>query len=74
MIRSIFAFVLALAAACFLGACEQHTWEETKSLHQSHHGDAHGDHDDGHDKDGAGHSKEEAGHDKDGGDHDKGHN
>lgn len=53
-----------LAACLFFASfsCEQHDWEDTKALHETHGHEDHGDHGDGHDD----HGGEDAGH---GGDH-----
>lgn len=60
MKRILFSVFTSLAAIVFLGACEQHSWEDTKHLTQPH-----GDHDSsgGHDA----HAGENDAHDKDGG-------
>ncbi|MCB1099465.1 MAG: hypothetical protein KDN22_28095 [Verrucomicrobiae bacterium] len=36
MKRTVFSVFTSLAAIVFLGACEQHSWEETKHLTQPH--------------------------------------
>jgi hypothetical protein len=52
MKRTVFSVFTSLAAIVFLGACEQHSWEETKHLTQPHgdhavhaSGEEHGGHD-----------------------------
>lgn len=37
----VFPMLLALAAVAFV-SCERHDWEETKKLHEQHHGAGHG--------------------------------
>lgn len=39
----VFPMLLAVAAVAFV-SCERHDWEETKKLHEQHHGAAHGEH------------------------------
>ncbi|HEY8990529.1 MAG TPA: hypothetical protein VIM46_01005 [Luteolibacter sp.] len=43
----VFPTLLALAAVAFV-SCERHEWEETKKLHEQHHGAGHGEHAEGH--------------------------
>lgn len=43
----VFPMLLALAAVAFV-SCERHDWEETKKLHEQHHGAGHGDHAEAH--------------------------
>ena len=51
MTRSFFAFSLSVAVAFFIGACDQHSWEETSSLHGGHGDHDGGGHAEGHEKD-----------------------
>lgn len=39
----VFPMLLAVAAVAFV-SCERHDWEETKKLHEQHHGAGHGEH------------------------------
>jgi len=39
----VFPMLLAVAAVAFV-SCERHDWEETKKLHEQHHGTGHGEH------------------------------
>lgn len=55
MKRTVFSVFTSIAALVFLGACEQHSWEDTKHLTQGHGDHASGGHDDAHgEKDGHG--------------------
>jgi hypothetical protein len=42
--------MLLMATAFAFVSCERHDWEETKKLHEQHHGASHGEHAQGHDE------------------------
>jgi hypothetical protein len=40
--KSFLTCLLAIAAICLIGACDSHSWEQTKGLHEKYQG--HGEH------------------------------